>query len=370
MLPLQPDFFGMNFLFAVQGEGRGHLTQAISLSELLTGNGHKVVSVMVGKSNRRELPAFFTQKFGKKIHRFESPNFLPASKQRKTNLWASIAYNVFYSPRYLKSILVLRKCINRKNVDAVVNFYELMTGLTYAVFPPSKPCFCIAHQYLFLHPEYRFPNENNIELCMLKFFTRITCLRATGLLALSVRKMNDVPQLKLSVVPPLLRKEIFNVEIGDSNYLHGYMLNDNYAEEIQEFHKKRPDVALHFFWDKKDADEETVIDSNLTFHKLNDSLFIKYMANSRAYATTAGFESVCEALYMGKPVLVVPTHIEQACNAFEVAEEGAGVMAPNFDLEKLFAFIPQYRKNTEFREWLTQADKCFLGKLTEHKIIS
>lgn len=38
----------MKFLFIVQGEGRGHLTQAITLEEMLLRNGHEVVEVLVG----------------------------------------------------------------------------------------------------------------------------------------------------------------------------------------------------------------------------------------------------------------------------------------------------------------------------------
>ena len=33
----------MKFLFIVQGEGRGHLTQAITLEEILRRNDHEVV---------------------------------------------------------------------------------------------------------------------------------------------------------------------------------------------------------------------------------------------------------------------------------------------------------------------------------------
>lgn len=40
----------MKVLFIVQGEGRGHLTQAITLEEILRRNGHEVVEVLVGKS--------------------------------------------------------------------------------------------------------------------------------------------------------------------------------------------------------------------------------------------------------------------------------------------------------------------------------
>lgn len=51
------------------------------------------------------------------------------------------------------------------------------------------------------------------------------------------------------------------------------------------------------------------------------------MGGCKAYLTTAGFESVCEALYLGKPVLMVPVHVEQECNAWDAQKVGAGVRA-------------------------------------------
>jgi uncharacterized protein (TIGR00661 family) len=350
----------VKFLFVVQSEGRGHITQAMTLNDILTENGHEVVAVLVGRSNRRELPEFFTRKFGPKVLRFDSPNFLPASKNKKTNIWASIVYNLLKIGFYCKSIFFIRQQIKKFDVDVVVNFYDLMAGLTYLLFPPKIPYFCIAHQYIFLHPEYRFPDTSKIELRMLKFFTRVTCVRALKLLALSTKKMENIPERRIFVVPPLLREDVLKVQTGDGNYLHGYMLNDTYADRIIRFQQEHPDVCLHFFWDKKKVAEETVINDHLSFHSLNDKLFIKYMAGCKAYATTAGFESVCEAMYMGKPVLVVPTHIEQACNAYEISQLGAGIVADDFDLEKLLEYIPRYQRKTEFGDWVRQAEKYIL----------
>ena len=45
------------------------------------------------------------------------------------------------------------------------------------------------------------------------------------------------------------------------------------------------------------------MDETLSFHQLDDVKFLNYMAGCRAYASTAGFESICEAMYLGKPVL-------------------------------------------------------------------
>ena len=45
----------MRVFFIVQGEGRGHLTQALTTEALLRSAGHEVAEVLVGKSNAREL---------------------------------------------------------------------------------------------------------------------------------------------------------------------------------------------------------------------------------------------------------------------------------------------------------------------------
>ena len=76
----------MKFLFIVQGEGRGHLTQAITLEEMLLRNGHEVVEVLVGKSSSRTLPGFFNRSIHAPVKRFISPNFLPRRRVQRLSL--------------------------------------------------------------------------------------------------------------------------------------------------------------------------------------------------------------------------------------------------------------------------------------------
>lgn len=47
----------MKFLFIVQGEGRGHFTQAITLEDMLLRNGHEVVEVL----GREKFITYFTR---------------------------------------------------------------------------------------------------------------------------------------------------------------------------------------------------------------------------------------------------------------------------------------------------------------------
>lgn len=350
----------MKILFIIQGEGRGHLTQALSLRQKLADEGHRVVGVMVGKSPSRRLPGFFEEKIDAPVYLFESPNFLPSAKNKRVNLVKSVAYNAFRFYKYMSSIRYINRMIKETEADVVVNFYELLTGLTYLFCRPKAVMVCIAHQYLFLHPDFTFPKQNALSLASLKFFTRITAIGASKKLALSFRKMQEVPAEGIVVVPPLLRKEVLDMTPTKGDYLHGYLLNSGFSEEICSWHKSHPTVNLHIFWDKKNVNPVVKVDSHLSFHQLNDTLFIRYMAGAKAYATTAGFESVCEAMYLGKPVLMVPTHIEQACNAFDASHAGAGVVADQFDLDALLRLSRTHQPSSSFPHWVKQADWLIL----------
>ena len=355
----------MKVLFIVQGEGRGHLTQAITLEGILRRNGHDVVEVLVGQSNSRRLPGFFNRNIKAPVKRFLSPNFLPAPANRRVNMPRSVAYNVMRIPGYLRSMSYINRRIRETGAELVVNFYELLTGLTYLLYRPSVPQVSIGHQYLFLHPGFRFPQKSKAELFFLRFFTRMTCIGAYSRLALSFRQMDDSPDARIRVVPPLLRPEVLACESVRGDYLHGYLLNAGFAEDVLEWHRRHPRVPLHFFWDKPGEEESCRMDDTLTFHQIDDMKFLRYMSGCRAYATTAGFESVCEAMYLGKPLLMVPAHIEQDCNAYDAALTGAGIVADSFDLQRLLDFERSYRPDVEFRYWARSGERLVLEALEE-----
>lgn len=355
----------MKVLFVIQGEGRGHLTQAITLESILRRNGYTVVEILVGQSTSRRLPGFFNRHIQAPIKRFFSPNFLPTPANRRVSMLRSVGYNLLHIPSYIRSMRFINCRIRETKADLVINFYELLTGLTYLTFRPSVPQVCIGHQYLFLHPDFHFPHKNGISLFMLRLFTRLTCIGTSERLALSFRSMADCTALRIRVVPPLLRREVLACEGERGDYVHGYLLNAGFGADVRNWHERHPQVPLHFFWDKPDESDELHVDGTLTFHRLNDVTFLRYMAGCKAYATTAGFESVCEAMYLGKPMLMVPAHIEQDCNAYDAMRAGAGIVSDTFDLGKLLEFAAHYTPDAEFRYWVRSAENRFLNILEE-----
>lgn len=353
----------MRFIFVVQGEGRGHLTQALTLEEMLLEEGHEVVEALVGKSKCRTLPAFFTRQLKATVRRFESPNFLPTPANRRNKIARSVMYNLVRTPVYLRSVLFIRERVKATKADVVINFYELLTGMAYLFFRPQVRQVCIGHQYLFLHTGFRFPKTSHFERMLLVLFTRLTAIGAECCLALSFVKMDDDKSGRIVVVPPLLRKEALVQKPYDGSYIHGYMVNSGFASQVIAWHTTHPDVPLRFFWDKKDVTEAIRVDDTLIFYPLDDHDFLRQMAGCRAYASTAGFESICEAMYMGKPILMVPAHIEQECNAFDAVSARAGVVSESFSLDSLLNFCDTYKSDGRFVQWVSDTS-LILHQLT------
>jgi uncharacterized protein (TIGR00661 family) len=354
----------MKYLFVVQGEGRGHMTQAIALQNMLEANGHEVCGVLVGKSARREIPAFFYEQIHSEIIPFESPNFVTDKDNKSIKIRRTIVNNLVKTRGFYKNLRKIDAIVKDKKPDVFVNFYDFLGGLYFQLFNPKIPLICVGHQYLLEHPDFKFPKKVKKSDKFWYFVnTSITSHGASKKLALSFREMPDCEEKKIYVVPPLLRKEVLEAHHEPGEYLLVYMVNAGFSEDIIKWHKQNPDTAIELFSDRKDIADKTIIDGNLSFNKLNDKEFLHKMRFSKAYASTAGFESICEAMYMQKPVMMVPPegHFEQACNALDAELAGAGIQAKEFDLSKFLAYIPKH-KNTQsetFKKWVNSAESYF-----------
>ena len=70
-------------------------------------------------------------------------------------------------------------------------------------------------------------------------------------------------------------------------------------------------------------------------------------------------------MYLDKPVLMVPTHIEQECNAYDAFLSGAGVIADGFNLDRLLSIADKPVEHVDFRHWVQQADWLILREFRE-----
>lgn len=357
----------MKYLFIVQGEGRGHLTQAIALSNILRKNNHQVVGVLVGKCKARAIPEFFLEKIGAPVKTYHSPNFIWNKNNTDVQLLRTVVYNLRAGKlkKFNKSMEMIHEEISIKQPDVVINFYEILAGLTNLRFNEEVPFISIAHQFLIMHPKYKYGKGTEQGKLYLRLNALICSIGSVKKLALSLYPIKDSIQKRIAVVPPLLREEVLNLKPTNENYILGYMVSNGYAAEVIKWHKENPEQEIHIFWDKKDEEEELVVDNNLTFHKINDTKFLEYMAGCKAYITTAGFESVCEAMYLGKPIMMIPTHIEQEINALDASEAGAGIVSKSFNLTELLDYSKQpLRHKSDITHWIEESENYYIRHLT------
>lgn len=355
----------MKYLFIIQGEGRGHLTQAIALSEMLRKSNHEVVGALVGSANGK-IPVFFTEKFLFPSVAFASPYLVYCKKTKGLDIGKTLTKSILNLKTYISSLRKINTTINQLNPDVIINFYDVLGGIHKFFFRPEVPMVCVAHQYLLLNPDFKHPKNHWLDKLLVNTNTRITALGATKKLALSFTPFSNYEQQNIYSIPPLLRPEITQISTTTENYLLVYITQYSLADELIKWHTKNPKVMVHCFWDKPQNTEVYKHSQNLHFHRINGQKFLEMMQNCKGLVTTAGFESVCEAMYLGKPTMMIPVpkHYEQACNAIDAKRAGAGISGSKFDLSAFLNYIPHHKDTrSDFQTWHSRSAFLFLREI-------
>jgi uncharacterized protein (TIGR00661 family) len=348
-------------MLCILGEGRGHMTQAIAVKEMVERAGHQIVSVVMGVGSHRQVPPFFTTAMKMPVERIPTLDFTYRNN-RQVNLPATLAGILRRIPAYWRALRKLKTVVEETQPDVILNFFEPLTGIYALLFRQRPPVVAIAHQFMYGHPDYvRAPGLRLQQLAM-KWYVQLVGASSTRL-ALSLYEARDLPDIKVS--PPILRRQLFEQHPNpNGNFVLAYLLNHGYAEQIIEWHQRNPATVLHCFYDKPDAPAEFCYDETLTFHRLDGEKFLCMMADCKYVACTAGFESVSEAAYLGKPLFLVPVenHVEQQINAIDATRVGLGITDNSFNLDRL-SELPPTIANSRFRAWLGRADSILLQTL-------
>jgi len=290
------------------------------------------------------------------------------SSNRKVNLPATLVSVVRRIPAYRRALQTIKATVRETEPDVILNFFEAVTGLYALTTRKRPPVVAVAHQFMTGHPDYvRAPGLRLQQWCM-KRLVRLVGSRSARV-ALSLYPAQDLPHRNTKICPPILRRQLFEMQPNPKgNFVLAYLLNHGYAEQIIEWHKRNPQTVLHCFYDKPDAPPEFKFDDTLTFHRLDGEKFLRMMAECKYVACTAGFESLGEAAYLGKPLFLVPVenHVEQTVNAVDAVKIGLGVADTSFNLDRI-SELPDTLANDGYRAWLAKADSILLQTL-EHAV--
>jgi len=349
----------MKMMFCVLGEGRGHMTQAMAVREIITAAGHQVVAVTLGVSQHRTMPEYFTSAMKTSVRPLPTLEFKYKNSRAVSNT-ATLLGVLGNLPKYACILRELDAIVAETQPDVILNFFEPMAAFYALTRRKRPPVVAIGHQFMFQHPGYvRTPQW--WKQFSLRIYTWLLGARATKL-ALSLYEAPDLPKKRIIVGPPILRKQLFSLTPkAKGDFVLVYLLNHGYADQIIAWSEKNPQTRLHCFYDKPGAPAEFQHSPSLTFHKLDGEKFLNMMADCRHVVCTAGFESVSEAAWLGKPLFLVPVenHVEQQVNAIDAQQFGLGIAETSFKLDRL-AELPDSLPTGEFRAWMDCAPKKLL----------
>jgi len=354
----------MKVMFIVQGEGRGHMTQALALRELYEEQGHEICCVIVGHNKKKgSVPSFFKDAFKCRVIETASPNFVH-NEAGGVCLWKTFVKSSYSWWKLIITFLRIRSRIHKHQPDVVVNFYEPTFGIYRLLGGNCKKSYAIGHQFMFLHPDYvcNKDQENRLSMFFAKQFTRLVGAKSEKV-ALSITE--ELPKSGITIVPPILRKAIFDASapVSQDGFILLYALGKGFGKRLMDEHSSsRIEVFTEKFWP---SDKSTFEFGNITFNQLDGEKFLLYMRKSNMVVCTAGFETASEAAYLGKKVMMIPTpnHVEQYYNAWDFQLAGLAKMRKDFDTLDLSNTNLNPEAIKKFQVWVDSYKSRFISVL-------
>jgi uncharacterized protein (TIGR00661 family) len=333
------------------------MTQALALARFLRDAGHEVERAWVGVSAHRSVPAYFEQGLGSPVEAFDAPVQVPDRRGIGVSPAATVLDAARRMPAFARAARRLHE--GTRGLDLVVNFLDLVAGASRAWYRTDVPAVAVAHNYVFLHPAlHPLPGRTWVQRSVLGW-TRATAARTQLRLALSFTPQASVPAERLRVVPPLLRPGLEALEPLDDGFLLAYALNPGYGDLLADWQRRRPEVRVRCYLDGGAGALQATPGSGFEALALDQDRFLGDLARCRAFVGSAGFESICEAFHLGKPVLAVPTagHYEQQLNAWDAERHGAARTGSYDDLDRFWNRPPRPDAHavTAFRRWVAEA---------------
>lgn len=344
-------------MLCVLGEGRGHMTQAMAVKEMAEAAGHQIVAVTLGASAHRQVPEYFASAMKIPVRQLPTLEFKYKDSKAVSNT-ATMLGVLGNLPKYFHLIRRLDEVVRETQPDIIINFFEPIAAFYTLTRRHRPPVVAIGHQFMFQHPGYVKTPDLWKQLISMRVYSWLLGARATKL-ALSFYEAPDLPAKRLIVGPPILRKQLFTLTPNPhGDFTLVYLLNHGYAEQISKWSDANPKTKLHCFYDKPGAPAEFAHSPSLTFHRLDGEKFLQLMAECKNVVCTAGFESVSEAAWLGKPLFLVPVenHVEQQVNAIDAQQFGLGLAEKSFNLDRL-AELPDCLPVEKFRAWMDCASQ-------------
>ncbi len=301
----------MRIVYGVQSTGKGHLARFAALKPLFDADEHELLVIVSGLD---EPPDYFLGSIGSsRCERMTSFHMaddgLGGISKRKT----AKAF-VTNMPELLSSLYRGHKLISAFDPDLIVSDFDPITGSPMVA--PSVFKVGIGNWAMPRGPQVDRLAGLRFERFNVNLAAKLCTSGVDVLLSCHLYPYDE------ACLPPILRPDIDDVARANRGHLLVYHSFKGRLEPIAAYarrHKNREIIVYGYESPPLNMPE------NMHF-ETNTRRFLSDLATCDTYVGTAGFQSICEAFYLGKKIVVQPIegHYEQKWNAAKLEELSMG----------------------------------------------
>lgn len=310
----------MRILYGVAGEGRGHSSRARAIIENLEEKGHRVLVLAYGLAYKA-----LREKF--KVIKIEGIRF--KFNREKLSVYGTIRKSLPYVMKNIRTGKARDKEILKFWPEIAITDFEPVTAIF--SYKYKIPLISIDNQHRMTFSKLKIPQNYMKDFLMAKLAVRVYIPKADYFIVLSFLPENQ-KRSNVFFVSPILRKEVLRLKEKKGDKILIYM-NQPYKRIIEILKKINEKFIVYGY--NINRKEGNII------YKKDPKEFLKDFASAKAVIASSGFTLMSEALFLKKPLFVIPLkgQFEQTLNALFLKQSGMGDFSENPTLKDIEAFL-------------------------------
>lgn len=293
-------------LYGVQADGRGHLNRARTIVKSMPNHEF----VFVGGAMIDELR--------EEGYQVETVPDLPTFyDDNRVNNWRTLWHGLQVLGNRSSSVNRVAELIKHFDPHLILSDYEYFTAA--AARKASRPWASLDNQHMISHCSYQRPQGQ-----FLNMMTTVKVIQGLfgnpdRILIVSFVNLPPKGRKTIEVFEPIIRREITEQTPSTGDHVLIYQTSPTFKRLFRTLE------GMDSFFKIYGLDHARSR-NNLLFKKRSPAEFTEDLASCRYAIVNGGHNVICEALYLGKPVLCFPiqNHFEQFFNAYMVNLLGYG----------------------------------------------
>lgn len=337
----------MKILYGVVGEGMGHAIRSSVILEHLVAQGHEVHIVVSGRAHD-----FLQQRFPQVSRIWGLTMQLEDNEvKNRLTLTKNLRGALTGFPKNIQQYFDIEESFEP---DVVISDFESWSWLFAK--RHQIPLICIDNIQIINRCKHDSDviGHDRADFKLTRSIVKAKCPGARHYLITSFF-FPPVRKKRTTLIPPILRPEIYQATPRDNGHLLVYQTSETFAHLPRMLKKLDRPVTIYGF--KKEL-TEPLTEDNLTYKPFSNEGFIEDLASAHAVIASAGFTLMGEAVHLGKPYLATPIRgqFEQLMNSRYLEKLGYGTYDMELDLHTIEHFLTRHDEFASHLEYYKEEE--------------